>query len=135
MKIETAAGGLQLCTWDYRVIRHTDSSDETTLLIHRVFYRVDGSVHSWSEDGSAAIGATIGILIVDLDRMHKACDLPILEILHDGQRKYLAEVATGIAHRGTPISNLAREKIMEIGMLNDCIEEAFAGLKINEPFQ
>lgn len=65
-------------TWNYRVIKHVDTS-ETLYSIHEVYYDENGKPKMVSNEPVSVIGETPQELLKDLERQKEALMLPVLE--------------------------------------------------------
>jgi hypothetical protein len=65
-------------TWNYRVVKHTDSEGITHFGIHEVYYDKDGRPSMYTESAMAPYGETLEELAEDLERMREALIKPVL---------------------------------------------------------
>lgn len=64
--------------WNYRIVKDGDHSPVFT--IREVFYDEHDAIVKIIEQDAAPFGESVSELISDLDKMLRACMLPILEI-------------------------------------------------------
>ena len=66
--------------WNHRVVKHVDTQyDETTYLIHEVYYEGDDEIVAKTQDGVAPMGDTLEELRNELMNMLAACEKEILD--------------------------------------------------------
>lgn len=118
MKLKIAKGGIQLGTWNRRLIRHTNS----VLILHEVHYDKNGIARLWSKDGATVGGETLTDIFACLVRMKQAATTPILAIRKDHHGKeILVEEASGRRAHNTPVSNLPTKKHRKLQQLSTVI--------------
>ena len=68
--------------WNYRLMRHTDAYGREYFAIHESYYNDKGEVTAWTDDAAEVMGETKEDVREELERMLRALDYPVIEVLH-----------------------------------------------------
>lgn len=66
-------------TWNHRVVQRPDRYGNPGYAIHEVYYDDEGTPHSCTTDSISPYGETPEDLAAELQRMLKACSLPVID--------------------------------------------------------
>lgn len=126
MEVRISKGGLQLGTWNHRVIRHMDGT-ETTLLIHEVHYDSKGRARQWTKDGAQACGENLRELAETIARMRRALKRPICIVKEVRGKERLFDEDTGKPASNSTVKELPAKKRGQLLALRQLVTSTVQG--------